>query len=62
MLTEVSSTVALALCHRRQDSPGTGGGGGVAQRKSRSKGRFRRALGSAWPGVQEGSNVSRVNL
>lgn len=38
MLTLASSTAALALCHRRQDSPGNGGGEGAAGRETDRRG------------------------
>lgn len=38
MLTVASSTVALALCHRRQDSLGKSGGGGGGRNGSQIKG------------------------
>ena len=54
MLTVASSTLALALCHRRQDSPGgkqMGEGGRGARMETRSKGCFKRAPGSAQPSL-----------
>lgn len=38
MLTVASSTLALALCHRRQDSLGKSGGGGGGLNGSQIKG------------------------
>ena len=66
MLTVASSTLALALCHRRQDSPGEKQKGeGVASKEGGSKGRFRRARGSASPGsicLQEGFGPSAAAI
>lgn len=64
MLTVASSTVALALCHCRQDSLGKSGGGGGGRNGSQIKGPGGEERGGwgGWPGpasatIPEGSGT-----
>lgn len=49
MLTLASSTVALALCHRRQDSLGKRGGGGGGRNGNQIKGPLEASAWPPWP-------------